>query len=99
MLEADEFAGDFAVAVNDVRLRGHGGAVPLRDRRMIVPGGRIEVGWARNALVAEEFVVGWGIFMSSRTHNHAVSRLDVFFEAVEGRSVCPAGRATGRPDV
>src|SRR6266581_8734921 len=65
LLEADEFAGDFAVAVDDVSFRVHRGAVRCRDGRMIVFGGWIAISRERYPLVAQKFFIFSGIFISS----------------------------------
>ena len=73
MLKADEFAGDLSVAIDDVGLGVHRGAVPLRNRRMIVPGGGIAVGQEGDALVTEEFLVSCGVLVGSHTENYAAA--------------------------
>src|SRR5713226_1340674 len=82
LLEADEFAGDLAVAINYVGFRVHRSAVGLGDRRVVVFGGGIAVGREDYALVAEEFFVSGGVLVSSDAENDAIARLDVFLKAI-----------------
>src|SRR5713226_3966386 len=78
LLEADEFAGDLAMAVDDVRLRIHRGAVLLSDSRVILFGGGIAISQEDHALVAQEFFVCSGVFVGGDAEDNAVARLDVF---------------------
>src|SRR6266478_7703021 len=61
LLEADEFAGDLAVTVDDVRFWVHRGAVRFRYRGMIVFGGRIAISRERYTLIAQKFFIFSGI--------------------------------------
>src|SRR4029077_13323281 len=78
LLEADEFAGDFAVAVDHVSFRVHGSAVLQRDRRMILFGRGVAVRWKDYRLVAEKFFISRGVLVGGDPENHPVAGLDVF---------------------
>jgi hypothetical protein len=60
LLEAYDFAGDFAVAVDDVGFWDHGGAVGLGDGGDIVFGGWVAVGEVGDRLGVEE-LFEWGV--------------------------------------
>src|SRR5258708_36856631 len=62
LLVADDFAGDFAVPVDDVGFGDHGGPVGLGDGGAVVFGGGGAGGGGAGGLGLEEFSVGGGGF-------------------------------------
>lgn len=95
MLGADDFAGDFAVAVDDVGFGDHGGAVVVFD---FLHGG-VGVGEEADLLVLQEFLVGREIVVDAYAQDHGVARGDVLFEMVEGGGFLDAGWAPAGPEI
>ena len=79
MLGADDFAGDFAVAVDDVGF-GDRGAVVVLD----FSHSGIGYGYETDLLVQEELFVGGMVVVDAYAQDHAVARGDVLLEVVEG---------------
>jgi hypothetical protein len=99
LLEADEFAGDFAVAIDDVGFRDHGGAVGHGNGGAIILGGGVAVGREGDPLVAEEFLEGRRICVSGNTKDDTVARFDVVLEPVQRGSLFDARRAPTGPEI
>src|SRR5438445_266038 len=99
LLEADEFAGDFAVAIDDVGFRVHRCAIRFRDGRMIVFGGGITIGDERYALIAQKFFILGGIFISSNSKYNSIARFDVFLQMIQTGSLLDARRTPRGPEI
>ena len=99
MLEADDFAGDFAMAVDDVRFGDHGGAVGLGDGGAVFFGGGIAIGGEADVLVLEEFSVGGVVFVGRNAQDQGVTRGDVPLETLQGGGFLDAGLAPGAPEI
>ena len=99
MLEADDFAGDFAMAVDDVRFGDHGGAVGLGDGGAVFFGGGIAIGGEADVLVLEEFSVGGVVFVGRNAQHQGVTRGDVPLETLQGGGFLDAGLAPGAPEI
>jgi hypothetical protein len=99
LLEADEFAGDLAVTVDNVGFRDHGGAVGNGDWGFLVSGGGIAIGGERDALVEKELLVGCVVFVGRYAHDHRVPRSNVLLKPVEGGCFLDARRAPGGPEI
>jgi hypothetical protein len=95
LLGADDFAGDFAVAVDDVGFGDHGGAVVVFD--LLHRG--VGVGYETYLLIEEELFVGGMVVVDAYAQDHAVARSDVLFEVVEGRGLFDAGWAPAGPEI
>src|SRR5882757_3306827 len=76
-LGADDFAGDLAVAVDDICFRNHGRPVGESDRGATVFGAGITVIGEGYGLVDDELGEGVGIFVGSYAEDEAVAGLDV----------------------
>ncbi len=98
-LGADDFAGDFAVAVHDVCFRDHGCAIGESDGGATVFGAGITVIGEGYGLVDDELGEGVGVFVGSYAEDKAIAGLDVFVEAVQGRCLGDAGRAPTGPEI
>ena len=95
MLGADDFAGDFAVAVDDVGFGDHGGAVVVFDFFHC----GVREGYETYLLIQEELFVGGMVVVDAYAQDHAIARGDVLFEVVEGGSFFDAGRAPAGPEI
>src|SRR5258705_10057662 len=98
-LGADDFAGDFAVAVHDVGFGDHGGAIGKSDRGATVFGAGITVIGEGYALVDDELGEGVGVFVGSYAEDKAIAGLDVLVKTVQRRSFRDAGRAPTGPEI
>jgi len=94
-LGADDFAGNFAVAVDDVSFGDHGGAVVVLD--FLHCG--IGVGYETYLLIQEELFVGGMVVVDAYAQDHPVARGDVLFEVVEGGGFFDAGWAPASPEI
>src|SRR5258708_18999563 len=99
LLEANKFAGNLAVSVDHVGFRIHRGAIGLSDRRVIVFGERITIGWEDYTLFAEKFFISRRILIGGNSQNDAAPRLDMFLQAIQCGSFLDARRAPGRPEI
>jgi hypothetical protein len=99
LLEADEFAGDFAVAIDDVGFRDHGRAVGHGDRGAIILGSGVAVGRESDSLVVEEFLEGRRICICGNTKDDTVARFDVLLQPVERGGFFDARRAPTGPEI
>src|SRR5579863_1127552 len=99
LLVADDFAGDFAVAIDDVSLGDHDGAVGFADGRAIFLCGGIAVGGVVDRVVEKESFVGSVVFVSGNAKHDRVVGGDVLLEAIESRGFFNAGLAPGAPEI
>jgi hypothetical protein len=99
LLEADDFAGDFAVAVDYVGFGEKRGAVGEGDGGGPFLGGRVTIGGEGYALVNEEFGEGEGVFVSGDAEDEGIAGLNIFLQAIEGGGFLYAGRAPTGPKV
>src|SRR5882757_3311838 len=74
LLVADDFAGDFAVAVDDVGFGDHYGAVGLGDRGAIFFCGGIAERRVADGVIEQEFFVGGVVFVGGDTKYDRVVR-------------------------
>src|SRR6266404_749582 len=98
-LRADDFAGDFAVAVHDVGFGDHGGAIGKSDRGATVFRAGITIIGEGYALVDNELGEGVRVFVGSYAEHQAVAGLDVFVKAVQGRGFRNARLAPTGPEI
>src|SRR5258708_39932864 len=98
-LGADDFAGDFAVAVHDVGLGNHGGTIREGDWRAAILSAGITVIGEGYGLVDGELGEGVGIFGGSYAEGKAVAGLGVFVKAGQGRGFRDAGGAPTGPEI
>ena len=99
LLGADDFAGDAAVAVDDVGFGDHDRAVGYGDGRAIVLSGGIAVGGEDDGLIGEELLIRRGVLVRSDAQDDSVARGDVLLQAVERRGFLDAGWAPGGPEI
>jgi len=99
LLEADDFAGDFAVAVDYVGFGEKRGAVGEGDGGDAFLGGGVTIGGKGYALVDEEFGEGEGVFVSGDAEDEGIARLNVFLQAIEGGGFLYAGWAPAGPEI
>src|SRR3989475_13212062 len=94
VLRANDFAGDTAIATDDVGFRVHRGAVLQGD---LFRG--IAVGREVDPLRPEESVVGGGVIVhADAQHGDSLWR-KVLLQAVQRRHLFDAGRAPGGPEI
>ena len=94
ILGADDFAGDLAVAIDDVGFRVHHGAV-IESRFL----GRVAGGWVVNAVILEEFAVGGLVFIDADAENNAITRGDALLKLDERGRFLNARRAPSGPEI
>jgi hypothetical protein len=99
LLGADDFAGDFAVAVDDVGFGDHGSAVGEGDGGATVLSAGIAVVGERYALVDDELGEGEGVLVGGYPEDETIAGLNVLVEAVEGRGLFHAGWAPTGPEI
>src|SRR5580693_10729525 len=75
-LETDDLAGNFSLAIDDVRLRVHQGAVSSGDGRMVVFCCGVAVSGENYAVIAEKLFVKRRILIRRDAENNAVARID-----------------------
>src|ERR1700722_1131196 len=99
LLVADDFAGDFAVAVDDVGLGNHRGAVGFGDAGAVFFRGGIAIGGVVDSVFEQEFFVGGVIFVGGYTQHDRVVRGDVLLQAVERGRLFDTRPAPGTPEI
>lgn len=92
VLWADEFAADFALAVDDVGFRGTGRAEgQIALLQLVVDGEEVDV------IVGEELVIGGRIIIEVHTENDDLRHL--LLESVERGQLFKTRRAPGCPKI
>src|SRR5258708_936293 len=98
-LGADDFAGDLAVAVDDICFRDHGRSVGESDGGAAVFGAGIAVIGERDGLVDDELGERVRVFVGGYAEYETIAGLDVFVKAVQGRRLRYARRAPAGPEI
>src|ERR1700742_703040 len=99
ILVADDFAGDFAVTVDDVGLGDHHGAVGFGDAGAVFFCGGIAICRIADGVFEQEFFVGGVVFIGGDTEDDRVVGGDVLLEAIKAGGFFNAGLAPGAPEI
>jgi hypothetical protein len=99
LLVADDFAGDLAVAVDDVGFRDHYGAVGFGDGASIFFCRGIPIGGIADRVIQQEFLVGGFVFVGGDTEYDCVMRGNVLLKAIETGRFFDAGLAPRAPEI
>ena len=94
ILRTNDFAVDAAVAVDDVGVGKHGGAIlEWNIARRITESGKTQV------VSHAEFLVSIFVLINRDAENGAATRLDLTLELIERGRLIDAGRAPSRPKI